>query len=130
MRNEYSGVNLIIADSHEEAGAICNILGVSEPSLFKSFETMYLVDPEAVFVVVLTHKHQMQQFANCFKLKRCVISHGGEREVSGFNVDWIKKILGHKTAKPHEYTRADIPILAMLAEEEKSDPHAEIGYRR
>jgi hypothetical protein len=129
MNGASSGINLIIADSYEEVEAICKILDIGEPSVLKSLESIYILDPDTVFYTVMSYKRHMEEFASIFKLKRCVISHGGVREASGFNLDWLKRILGHKTVKP-TVTEVKPTLIGFLQDPDKEDPHVEIGYTR
>ncbi|MCY1296318.1 hypothetical protein D9M68_18630 [compost metagenome] len=129
MHNESKGINLIIADSREEVDVICKILGVSEPSMLKSLDLLYNMDNETVFFVVMSRKDQMTELASVLKLKRCVISHSGMREASGFNLDWLKKMVGHKTVKPVVECQPVRPI-SFSQEFEKEDPYVALGYSR
>lgn len=129
MNGASSGINLIIADSYEEVKAICKILDLGEPSVLKSLESIYILDPDTVFYTVMTYKRHMEEFASIFKLKRCVISHGGVREASGFNLDWLKKILGNKTVKA-TITEVAVQSRVFIQESEKDDPYETLGYKR
>ena len=118
------GINLIVADSAEEIENLRQILGVSSVSALKSMEQMIFVDPDTVFFSVLRTKQEMEKLFSFFTVKRGVMSYGGHRDLVGFNVDWVKKILASKkSAEPPKQIVIPQP-------EEKDDPYADLGYRR
>jgi hypothetical protein len=129
MLKDSKGINLIIADSREEVDAICKILGVGEPSMLKSLDLLYHMDSETVFFTVMARKDHMLELAEVLKLKRCVISFGGKREGSGFNLEWLKKLLGQGSVKPIVIEQQSLQIGFPQAIE-KDDPYADLGYKR
>lgn len=118
------GISLIIADSMEEINSIRLALGVGEVSALKSFEQMIFIDPNAVFYAVFRSKREMEQLAQYFTVKRGVISYNGHRELIGFNVDWVKKLL----TAPKERVLDSVPV-GIPMEEERESPFESLGYR-
>ena len=53
----------------------------------------------------------------------------GNREGSGFNLDWLKKLLGHKSSKPAVVEQQSLQI-GFPQDLEKDDPYADLGYKR
>ena len=118
------GINLIVADSAEEIENLRKILGVTSVSALKSLEQMVFVDPDTVFFSVLRTKKEMEKLFGFFTVKRGVMSYGGHRDLVGFNVDWVKKILASKKS-------AELPKPIVIPQpEEKDDPYTDLGYRR
>ncbi|MNP89149.1 hypothetical protein D3C85_15520 [compost metagenome] len=116
------GISLIIADSADEIKDIARMLGTGQPSMLKSFESLFFVDPDTVFYCVLRTRAEMDRLVKCFNVRRGVVSHNGHRELVGFNVDWAKRLL--VTSKP-----VSQPMTFDVFSEDRESPFEAIGYR-
>ncbi len=116
-----TGINIILADSMEEVNLIAKIVGSPNVFQFKSFEQMCLIDPDAVYYAVLPTHDQMYDFIKYFNVRRGVVSSNGRRDMLGFNVDWMKKLI--------KAPKAEIPRQGFQMPEERDDPYTSLGYR-
>ncbi|MNZ54931.1 hypothetical protein D3C78_728440 [compost metagenome] len=132
-----NGISIILADSNEAVDCILKDLSVEEAFPFRSLEQVFNLDPEAVYFAIFRTKAEMEKFASFLSVKRGVMCVDGKREIMGFNVDWMQKII-LKPRNPISVPRAvnDPMVKAMPAgfsihlQGEKDDPYADLGYRR
>lgn len=115
------GINIILADSIDEVNSIAHAIGNPSIFKFKSFEQMCLIDPDAVYYALLSTSEQMYEFIKFFNVRRGVVSSNGRRDMLGYNVDWMKKLIKAPVAK--------IPPKGFQIPEDREDPYQSLGYR-
>ena len=120
-----NGINIIVADSHEEALAIARDINCVSPMKFESIVHLFMNEPNQVYYIILNNQIQAKMFLDNLNVKRGVVSFSGKREFVGFNVDWMKRLLATKSVGKELKKPIKIPQTA----EDSGNAFTDLGYR-
>lgn len=131
-----TGINIILADSHDAIESLKKVLGVEQVYLLSD-----LPDPtvslDAVFTMTDPDEGRLRHMAKMFNVQRGVLSINGKHEFLGFNVDWMSRLIVVRdldnavepvTPTPEVLLRGIAQVITGCYE--KDDPFESLGYRR
>ncbi len=124
-----SGINLILADSHDTVKSICQTLGLDTVYPLSALPTRCMVEPDAVYFALGTTREELLQLSSFFNIRRGVICIAGKDEYLGSNVDWMTKLLVRKNERAAVASiRTFTP--QPVEDDEKESPYEALGYAR
>lgn len=139
MRND-QGISIILTDSDDEVKHLIKQLGVEEAFPLAMLSKVCSTHPDAVYYEILETEEQLKCLAQCFSVRRGILSVKGKRSYLGFNVDWMAKTLVTRDleraieASVPQLTQVPIarpaPVLVVCNDEDRDDPYESLGYSR
>jgi hypothetical protein len=122
-----SKLSVIFADSESEVYRLAELLGVEKIMHLSTIADSFHTDDEPVMWAVVDNLAKMRELMDAFNVKRGLMSCDKHIEFSGYNIDWMRKILKSKSME--EKSSKPTPVQIHVDDEERSNPFAEIGYR-